>query len=72
MLIRSGETNEIFEAIQNHKDERVKFALLHVLKVLHDERALEKLDELRTENSFPTNVADRIREAFHSHEHVAV
>ena len=41
LLIKAGETKEIFEAIENHKDERVKFALLHVLKVQKDERTVE-------------------------------
>lgn len=72
LLIRSGETNEIFDAIKTHKDERVKFALLHVIKVSHDERALDRLNELRTVNSFPTDIADRMREVVASFETVAV
>jgi hypothetical protein len=70
VLIRAGEMNEIFDALQNHRDERVKFALLHGIKVSRDEYALEKLDELRTNNSFPSGVADRIREVMHSVETV--
>ena len=30
LLIKAGETDIIFAAISRHKDERVKFALLHV------------------------------------------
>jgi len=71
VLVRAGETDEIFDAIQNHRDERVKFALLHVLKCAHDARAIEKLDEVRTANSFPTDVAERIRDVMHSFEAVA-
>ena len=42
-MIKAGETKEIFDAIENHKDERIKFALLHVLKVQKDERTIEEL-----------------------------
>jgi len=71
VLIRAGETDEIFDAIQNHRDERVKFALLHVIRVSQDEQAFERLDSLRTNNSFPSDMAERIREVMHSFETVA-
>ena len=43
LLIKASETAEIFNAIENHKDERVRFALLHVLKAQKDERTIEEL-----------------------------
>jgi len=46
LLIKAGETKEIFDAIEGHKDERVRFALLHVLKVQKDERTIEELMRL--------------------------
>src|SRR5204863_3413244 len=46
LMITAGEDKEIFDAIRDHRDERVKFALLHVLKVIHDERSLDGLMEL--------------------------
>ncbi|MFM9903875.1 MAG: HEAT repeat domain-containing protein [Pyrinomonadaceae bacterium] len=60
LLIKSGETEELFEAIKTHKDERVKFALLHVLKSIKDERSLSGLNNLRTGHTFPTDVTERI------------
>lgn len=72
LLIRSGETSEIFAAIKNHRDERVKFALLHVLKTQKDERSLVELERMRVDATVPTDVADRIRETISSFEHVAV
>jgi len=66
LLIRSGETSEIFEAIRNHRDERVKFALLHVLKVNQDERTLTGLNELRLDTACPTDVVDRVRDTVQS------
>lgn len=71
LLIKAGETSGIFEAIRNHKDERVKFALLHVLRVQRDTRTLEGLNNLRITSSWPTDIADRIREAINSTEMVA-
>ena len=62
LLISAGETSEVFDAIENHRDERVKFALLHVIKINQDPRTLTKLNELRVRSSFPTDMADRIRE----------
>ncbi|HEY2846853.1 MAG TPA: HEAT repeat domain-containing protein, partial [Pyrinomonadaceae bacterium] len=46
LLIKADETKEIFDAIETHKDERVRFALLHVLKVQKDERTIEELTRI--------------------------
>lgn len=70
LLIRAGETQEIFEAIKSHKDERVRFALLHVLKVQHDERTLDALHAMQKDSSFPTDVAERIRNVINSFDAV--
>ena len=72
LLIKSGEIDEIFEAIASHKDERVKFALLHVLRVVKDERTLTHLNRLRTGQSFTAEVAERIADAVKSFEKVTV
>ena len=71
LLIKAGETDVIFEAVLEHKDERIKYALLHVLKVQKDERTLVKLNELRVGRSWPTDVSDRIRDTMKSVEQVA-
>ena len=68
LLIRSGEIDGIFDTIREHKDERVKFALLHVLKVAKDPRTLDRLNKLRASNSISTSVADKVREAVESFE----
>lgn len=70
LLIKSGETAEIFNAIKTHKDERVKFALLHVLKVQKDERTLPELKDLAKDNAVPKDVADRVQDAVNSFETV--
>lgn len=70
LLVRSGETEEIFSAIKDHKDERVKFALLHVLRTVKDERSLSALDDLRAGHTFPTDVTERIMDTIKSFEPV--
>ncbi len=60
VLIRSGETEEIFNAIKDHRDERVRFALLHVLKVIPDERTIEELAKLQRSGAFSAEVTERI------------
>ena len=72
LVLLSGELDVIFEAIKNHKDERVKFALLHVIKITKDERSIAALKEFRENGSFAPDFADRIRDTINSFEHVLV
>jgi len=71
MLLRSGETDEVFDAIRDHQDERVKLALIHVIKIVKDERALERLQQMRREVGLPEEVAERVDEALNAAEAVA-
>lgn len=71
LLICAGETAEIFDALRNHKDERVRYALLHVLKVHKDERTLLLLNQLRVERSWPTDIAERMSDTINSFDKVA-
>jgi hypothetical protein len=68
LLIRSSETEAVFDAIRTHRDERVRFALLHVLKIARDERTIDELNRLQLDASIPTDVADRIRQTRESFE----
>lgn len=72
LLIKSGETRELFDAIRNHRDERVRFALLHTLKVHKDARTLSGLHELQKDSGFTTDVTGRIHDIIVSMEQVAV
>lgn len=71
LLIKSGETNEIFETIRNHRDERVKYALLHVLRMHKDERVVPQLRELQRDESVPSEIGSRVHEVITSFEQVA-
>ena len=71
LMIMAGETKEIFDAIRNHKDERVRFALVHVLKMIHDERTQEDFLQLAADESLSSEVKARVNEALPVFEAVA-
>ncbi|MBK8464500.1 MAG: hypothetical protein IPL32_01590 [Chloracidobacterium sp.] len=66
LMIRAGEYNEIFDAISSHKDERVKYALLHVLKAIKDERSLTGLNDLIRDGSCSKTVLDKANDVIKS------
>ena len=66
-MIASGETDEIFKAIRDHRDERVKFALLHIIKVQKDERTHKRLEQLRS-IKLSADVLERINDTLNSFE----
>ncbi|HVF46151.1 MAG TPA: HEAT repeat domain-containing protein [Pyrinomonadaceae bacterium] len=66
LVIYTGETEELFNAIRLHKDERVRYAILHVLKTHRDERTLSQLQTLQHDTSLPTDVSERVRETIAS------
>ena len=71
LMIEAGETKEIFEGIRTHKDERVRYALLHVLKMMQDDRTHEQLAELANAEDLPADVLTRVKEAVAVFEQVA-
>ena len=71
LMIMAGETKEIFEAIRSHKDERVRFALVHVLKMIHDERTQDEFQQLAADENLPAEVSIRVKEALPVFEAVA-
>lgn len=62
LLIKSGETEQVFLAIRESRDQRVKLALLHVLSVVKDERSIAKLNKLQTDSILPPEIAAKIKE----------
>ena len=71
LMIRSGETSTIFNAIRTHKDERVKFALLHILKMLRDDRTTAGLNKLLGAGKLSPEVTERIYDTVASLELVS-
>ncbi|MFN0280141.1 MAG: HEAT repeat domain-containing protein [Pyrinomonadaceae bacterium] len=70
LIIKSGENKEIFEALRSHKDERVKFALLHVMKAVKDSRSLAGLNELRQSGKCSGDVLSKLQDAIKSLEQI--
>lgn len=68
LLIRSGETEGLFKALATHRDERVRFALLHVLRVQKDPRTLDELRRLASMHSNSKDLAERFRDTIKSIE----
>lgn len=60
LLIRSGENDEIFTTLRDHKDERVKYALLHVLKAIKAESSFAGLNDLLENGACSADVKGRI------------
>jgi len=71
LMIKSGENDEIFTALRDHKDERVKYALLHVLKAIRDERSLTELSALLETGKCSAEMIDRINDVIKSLERAA-
>lgn len=53
LLIKAGETENIFKALENHSDTNVKKALLHVIKATKDPNALDGLYSMLESSSIP-------------------
>ena len=70
LLIKAGEDKEIFESIRDHKDERVRFALIHVIRAIKDERSIHGLTYLYKEGKCSAEILDRIKETMKSFEQV--
>lgn len=62
LLIKAGETEQIFSAIRDSNDERVKFALLHVISVIKDERSLIELERLAGDVGIPKDLSAEMME----------
>ncbi len=66
LLVKSGETDALFEALDAHKNMNVRRAILHVLKIVGDPRALETLGVLIDGKLLPAELladAEKVVEA---------
>lgn len=53
LLIKAGESEPIFEALENHKNMNVRLAILHLLKVTKEQDALNELCKLLDDKKLP-------------------
>jgi len=70
LLIKAGEMKDIFDAIKDHRDERVKFALIHTIKAVKDERSIIELSKFVRSNRLPKEVSDRANETIKNFDQV--
>ena len=63
LLIAAGETDSIFEAVENHKDINVRRALLHVIKITKNQKAHDRLYAMLDQPDLPRGVRNEIEQA---------
>lgn len=68
LMIRAGETEEIFKAIEKHSDSNVSLALLHVIGLTKEEETLSTLYSMLEKNTLPKDVKDKIDQVIQSFE----
>lgn len=68
LMIRAGETEEIFKAIEKHPDSNVKLALLHVIMLSQTEESLSGLYGLLEKTGMSKEVKDKIDDVIKSFE----
>jgi len=60
LLIKAGETEKIFSVLENHRDINVRKAVLHIIKVTKDKKALEGLYSVLEKNNLPIEFQEEI------------
>lgn len=62
MLIRTGETERVFDAVRNHRDGKTRMALLHAIKVANVAEVIPDLSSFIADEPISSPVADKARE----------
>jgi hypothetical protein len=60
LMIKSGETREVFNALVKHKKMNVRKAILHIIKISKDQKALEGLYSLLEQNNLPLELQEEV------------
>ena len=60
LMIKSGETSEIFNALVKHKERNARKAILHIIKITKDPKALEGLYSLLEQNNLPLGLQEEV------------
>lgn len=72
LIIISGETDEMFETLATHNDERVRFAILHVIGVHAERRSVVKLERFLETNVISNELSEKAQAALAQAHGVAV
>lgn len=60
LMIKSGETKEIFGALMKNKKMNVRKAILHIIKITKNQKALEGLYTLLEKNNLPLELQEEV------------
>ena len=60
LLIKAGETEKIFKTLEDHRDMNVRKAILHIIKVTKDQRAVDGLYTLLEKNTLPIDFQEEV------------
>lgn len=71
LLVIAGETAEIFQSLESHRNKHVKLAVLRVLEILRDERVLPQIYSYIERNSLPEDLSNAATEVIKSCDLVA-
>ncbi|HEY0427626.1 MAG TPA: HEAT repeat domain-containing protein [Pyrinomonadaceae bacterium] len=62
LLLRAGETSEVFEALTSHRDMNVRRAVLHCIKITKEPNALDGLYTLLEKANLPADLQKEVDE----------
>lgn len=60
LLIKAGETEEIFRALENHKNKNVRRAILHVIRITKSQNAIDELSLLLDKKTLPLELQEEV------------
>lgn len=63
LLIKANETKTIFKSLENHEDMKVRRAILHVIKVTKNQKALKELYALLERGALPLEMQEEVDKA---------
>ncbi|MBC7900669.1 MAG: HEAT repeat domain-containing protein [Saprospiraceae bacterium] len=72
LLIKARETELLFAALAEHKDDNVKLAILHVIEVAGEPSTVERLEDLAGQNLLSPQISERVRKVLESFAGLAV
>jgi HEAT repeat protein len=62
LLVKTGETDKVFEAIRDHRDTKIRLALLHILQAANVAEVIPQLSAFIAAEPMSSVVADKARE----------
>jgi len=70
LIVRSGETDLLFFALKNHADPTVRQAILHVLDIAGDERVVEPISKILSQQLLTADLAEKAGDVMRKYENV--